>query len=821
MLLTNRRGNLVARLALFLAGLGILIFGLMSQGSGSKQAEGEIERSSRYSTLGFNGIQFRGESGQARLASALRASDRIVPHDYILDELKDEEAVLVDAPAKVDAGELQTVMKSLFSEDGGQALWWEADQEAAATAVKEAGAKYLLLHREVVPSVDRDSSVISRLYHDAHHPWFSLIAVDERLFLYKVLDKPFNFPPDLAAAAVREIRQELKGEPGVRFPASLKPGNGKKWNLVIAARMEGGRELATGMCVSDRFDACLKELARDLEREYRRYSEWYGAGFIEDLADTLILEIQMITERARILSWGEEDLRVLFEMGVDGAILVDRVSTKKRAGVLPGYVSYTRGNRDIDRFLRDVAKQGHLSSKRPWRDARNPLDKIRGMTFQDRPGVGLVPLVRGVPPVPMVSVDLPRMERVVTLAGEWYLENLAGSNMNHRTMGYEPGQVTYKFWPSESRFSNEYNLVRHTLATWNLVQAYHIDPRPEFLEGARAALDWTLKYRVDQGDMSFIEYNNNRKLGSVVVGLMGMIDLARATGDKQWDDLMNRFGEFTLFMQEESGKFDPYFVPEDHPYYGQTNDIVPGEAALALVMLYEYTGDTKWLEPLPKYFDYYIPWWDERVNRGDTTQPWPAHTYSNQDRLELVQFGPWTVMAANAYHRATGDERAAEFGLRVARWMIDTYQYREDKTPWPDYVGGYFKMYGELPAMQTFCYGEGTAAAYQLALRAAPDEAPFFEKSTREMVRIAVQMQYDKLQTYAFPRSEFVNGGIRYALNETKVRIDYVHHALSAVYQYIFAAREDPNLPDSVKLSPLRRAAEERAAEAGADSAQD
>ena len=113
--------------------------------------------------------------------------------------------------------------------------------------------------------------------------------------------------------------------------------------------------------------------------------------------------------------------------------------------------------------------------------------------------------------------------------------------------------------------------------------------------------------------------------------------------------------------------------------------------------------------------------------------------------------------------------------------------------------------------MQTFCYGEGTAAAYQLALRAAPEEAPFFEASTREMVRIAVQMQYDKLQTYAFPRSEFVNGGIRYALNETKVRIDYVHHALSAVYQYIFAAREDPNLPESVKLSPLRRAAEERA----------
>jgi hypothetical protein len=688
--------------------------------------------------------------------------------------------------------------------EGAESLWWAEDQEAAAQAVKDAGASYFLLHREVVPSVNRDSSVLSRLYNDDHHPWFNLIAVDERFFLYRVLDKPFSFPPDLASAALKGIREQLQGRPGVRFPASMKAGNGKKWNLLAVARLEGGRELATGLCVNDRFDLCISELSRDLEREYRRYSEWFGLGPIEELAPELILEVQRITDRTRVLSWAGDELKVIFEMGIDGAVIVDKVASKTRAGVLPGYVSYTRGNRDIDRLLRDVAKVGHLTSRRPWRDGRNTLDKIRGITYQNRPGIGLVHLVRGVPPVPLKGLDLERMEEVVTLAGEWYMANLAGSNMHHRTMGYAPGQVTYKFWPSENRFSNEYNLVRHTLATWNLVQAYQIDPRPEFLEGARAALDWTLQYRVDEGKMSFIEYDNNRKLGSVVVGLMGLIDLARVTNDHQWDDLINRFGEFTLFMQEDSGKFDPYYVPDDHPYANETNDIVPGEAALALVMLHEYTGEDKWLAPLPAFFDYYIPWWDERVKRGNTEEPWPAHTYKNQDRLELVQFGPWSVMAANAYHRATGDERSAEFGLRVARWMIDTYQFREGKTPWPDYVGGYFKMYGELPAMQTFCYGEGTAAAYQLALRFAPEEAPYFEASTREMVRMAVQMQFDDLQTYAFPRGDLVEGGIRYALNETKVRIDYVHHALSAVFQYIQAARTDPNLPAEVKRSPYR-----------------
>ena len=757
--------------------------------------------------LGHKGIVMQGDSEAARLSGALAELDKAAPSVYIESLLSKADVVLSDSPAHVSSGKLKSKLQPLFQESGAEAMWWASDQSVVAKALQEKKASFVLLSRQVATSVDRGSAVISRLYHDDHHPWFILEAVDHRFLLYRVLDEPFAFPPKLAAAALRGVREQLQGRPGVRFPASMKAGNGKQWNMVIVARLEGGRELAAGMCKNERFDACVGELARDLEREYRRYAEWHGLEQIEKAAPKLILEIQRVTDRARVLSWSGDDLAVIFEMGIDGAVIIDRTGKSAKAGVLPGYVSYTRGKRSADQVLKDVARQGRLNSIRPWRDPRNSLDKIRGITYQDRPGTGLVPLVRGVPPVPMHAVDLERFERVVTLSGEWYLANLAGDageNIHHRTMRYAPGQVTYKFWPSENRLSNEYNLVRHTLATWNLVQAYHIDPRPEFIEGARAALEWTLKYRVDEGDMSFIEYNNNRKLGSVVVGLMGMIDLARATGDRQWDDLIDRFGKFTLFMQEDSGKFDPYYVPDDHPYANETNDIVPGEAALALVMLYEYTGDKKWLEPLPKFFDYYIPWWDERVKRGNTNQPWPAFTYKNADRLELVQFGPWSVMAANAYHKATGDERSAAFGLQVARWMIETYQYRQDRTPWPDYIGGYFKMNSELPAMQTFCYGEGTAAAYQLALRFAPDEAPFFEKSTREMSRLAIQMQFDSLQTYAFPRAELANGGTRYALNETKIRIDYVHHALSAVYQYIFAAREDPNLPEHVKRSPFR-----------------
>jgi uncharacterized membrane protein (UPF0182 family) len=60
-------------------------------------------------------------------------------------------------------------------------------------------------------------------------------------------------------------------------------------------------------------------------------------------------------------------------------------------------------------------------------------------------------------------------------------------------------------------------------------------------------------------------------------------------------------------------------------------------------------------------------------------------------------------------------------------------------------------------------------------------------------------MQYTELDTYPFSRPRQVMGGIRYALNETKVRIDYVHHALSSMVQYYQGAQVDPSLPPEVR----------------------
>lgn len=767
--------------------LGLFVIGsLMScegpGGSGTGPSS-DVSPVANAQGLTGGGVVVRGASDAVRLQGALGIVSARTPHADILRKLeKATGPVLVDRLDRVKGLPSELDVQPLFEGDEPAGMWWDNDEEAVARAIRARGGDTILIRRDVAPSLDRNQGVANRLYNDDHHPWFKLLAVDRYYHLYRVMERPLAFTPPMAQLATRQIRAILKGEPIQKVPDVMSE-DGKKWNLIATLRRVGGQALTIGMCSQNTLQECILELARDLEREHRRGPEIQGFTRLDQDIDNLILEVHRITERARVLAWEEEDLLGMWEMGIDGAVIIDTELNK--AAVFPGAISYARAFRDPDRFLRHAARQFRLSSNRPWRDAKNSLEKIRTIHYLDWPGKGMVQLFRGVPFVPMEAVNLDVLAQSVVMGGEWYVENTD-----------ETGLINYKFWPAENRTSNEYNLVRHTLGVWNLVQAYNFDPRPEFLAKARAVLDYTRKFEVTEEDRTFFRYNNNQKLGTVVVQLMGLIDLARASGSTEWDALMIEMGNFTLSMQEPNGKFDPYYVPDTHPYANEDNDIVPGEALLALAMLHEYTGDDRWLAPVQKYFDYYMPWWESRVTQRMDDMPWPSDHYAGQTRLDLVQFGPWTVMAANKVHAATGDERVARFGLEVGRWMIENYMWRADNAPWPDFVGGYYKMPNELPAMQAFCYSEGTAAAYSLARRFAPEEAPFFELATRETMRFALVMQFDEWSVYPFSRGETVYGGTRYAMNETKVRVDYVHHALDSVYHYVLEARNDPDLPD-------------------------
>lgn len=742
------------------------------------------------------GITVTAPTYEGRAETAWKAADNIRLSDKTADVVRRVKTpIAVDVVGKFSGLPADIQMISIADDPAVRKLLMETDEKAAAEAVRAAGAKVLAIHADLRPSMDRSKRVLSRLYNHDDLRYFQLIRVENGALVYLVVDEPLALTPEVATAAIGWLRERMAGRAPKPFPP-LKPER-SNWTLIASLRGQG-QELAFSLAEGPTIDKALLEIADDLETMHRRQREILGFPRLSVAIADLTIELHRVTERAEVMPRGESELEDLWEMGIDGAILLDRVGEKKQSGVWPGSVASTRGITKADSFLKGIAKDFRWDSVRPWRDSDEvELELIRTVHYMEVPATEadtprVVALYRGTTAVPMDFVNRTSVRDAILLAAEWYLANLQPD-----------GMVTYKFWPEDNRYSNEYNHVRHTLATWNLWQAYTLDPRPEFLEGAIRAQKWSLRALGEKDGMAYMTHAGQTKLGSVVVALLGMIEVAKTTGDHSNDELMRKFGKFVMFMQAESGTFRGYWNPKTGEFPDLVNDIVPGEAALSLVYLYEYFNDPQYLEPLPRFFAYYKPWYGERAARRNGGGPWPAYTYDNDTRLELVQFGPWTVMAAAAYTRVKPDAHdVAAFGLEVGKWMIDTYEYTEDNAPYPDYVGGYYKFEGELPAMQAFCYAEGTAAAYDMALRMDPAQAPFFEKHTREAIRFGFQMQHDGIDSRYYSRDEEILGGIKYAMNEPKVRIDYVHHGLSAMYQWLRASEKDPNLPAIAAAEP-------------------
>jgi len=677
------------------------------------------------------------------------------------------------------------------------------DEKAAAAALRGSGVRGFVVNRDLTFALDRDQVVLSRLAHHDFLEWFQLRYVTEDLFVYTVRNSHMRMPLSTGDAMVKGLRARLEGRRPE--PQQWKPTDVR---LLGSLRLQGNQLALRHTVSSTGLESALDDLAARLIREWERNAVPEGHGDLAARLDEIRVEVHVVMERAAVEPRSRIAIFDLFELGVDGMMFRHREGVKdEKFTYYPGSEAVTRSMRSPDAFLQKAVKTGGWYDQRPWEDQSTRLDIIRTQHFiEDRLGGGgeTVRLVRGMPEVPMAHVTDKNVQQMLVDGGEWWIENM-----------FENGSFEYKYWPTQNRRSDEYNEVRHILAARDLADAWRYRNDDRFLEGSRKSMDWLLRYQVHDtdpvdpsmphpppGSMLFrypkadeaMVYKKpvNQKLGTVAVALLGWLAWADATGSRAEDERIRKQAKFVLAMSEPNGRFKPYLVPKGHPYEHEDNDIVPGEAALALGMVAEYFDEPEWIEFYPRFLEYYIPWFRSRAVKKNPYGRWPHHTYDNQTRLDLVQFGPWSVMAAKQYYKMTGDEEAAAFGLEVADWMIDNYQWSGARSPWPDYVGGYYKLPQELPAMQSFCYSEGTTAAYNIAAKFSPETRDKYLLATEESIRFLEVMQYDDVDSYYLAKPRKVFGGIKYAMNENKVRIDYVGHGLSTLSQYLDAKIYDP-----------------------------
>jgi len=335
--------------------------------------------------------------------------------------------------------------------------------------------------------------------------------------------------------------------------------------------------------------------------------------------------------------------------------------------------------------------------------------------------------------------------------------------------------------------------VRHALNPYTLLLANKASPNPKYVESAKRGIGFTMRFMKHEGKRCYIWHKDvpakyeNAKMGTVAVTILSILKLGDVANIDEYRDTLSCLGEEILFMQDPNGFIRQYDVPRDHPYYGSANSIFPGELCFALARIYRFTKDQRYKDAFDRGMDFYRKWWD--VNVKHITQD---GIYNEEDRVNLVGFVPWFVMALNEMHLQTSDAKYSDWALHLQDWMDDMFLFDTRNSQYADYVGSYFKSHRELPAINSCGYTEGAAAAYAIAKRVGRD----LDKRRLAVVlgvRYALQVQYDSYDSsYYLVDPAIALGGFRYHLGTTRLRNDYSYHAMSALAQSVeFLEPED------------------------------
>jgi len=635
---------------------------------------------------------------------------------------------------------------------------------------------------------------------------FSARLIAEKLVLYDRI-APFPEIPVTARAALLEIaRDVMKGGKG-ELPAGS-PGiltRKGEWEMNICLRPRG-RHLGFHYAKANTLAEVARRLGKSARNAYERKGQHKRYGPLEKALDKdLTIELEVMHDFGRLE--GPRDRELLWrtlEPGLYGA----HIQNGERNFVMPPWYSVARNKDSVWDFLDALIKWAKLDEQVYFRE-NFPIRRFRAVHWRENgPGGPPQALARAFPEPPAMK-DLSResVKRSLRALADWISVNQVKPS----------GRYVYRYFPSTDSYSKdrEFNFVRHCVGIFGMWLAHTVDPQPRDLKTIEAGyryIDRSLKWggpppRADGTldtsatewmgkplpgkDVALLIYDPDEgaataKMGAAAVTILGLTQAEQA-GVKltpEREKLLRGLAGFLEYMQRPDGSFNHYYSAQGSSFYGHRNSIYPGEILYAVARLhgrYKDVDGDKWKTIFRQSMKTNMEWFKERM-----VQRRPDGLYEERLRKDLVQFQPWIAMSMEEMHRHDPDPIYLENSNLVSEWIIDSYQYTPERAPYPDYVGGYFKVHDELPAMHTFVYTEGTAASYMLAKRAGADRKRLdrFRASALASARFIMQQQVmPGRNDYFYSNPGRAAGGVRYCLNHNKQRIDYEYHAMSALYR--------------------------------------
>jgi hypothetical protein len=172
------------------------------------------------------------------------------------------------------------------------------------------------------------------------------------------------------------------------------------------------------------------------------------------------------------------------------------------------------------------------------------------------------------------------------------------------------GKFVYLVNTADGKVAPDYNVVRHAGAMYALAMFNGVQPDSRAVDALKRSAGFLRKNYIRPGPV-FVGSetlavwkspmnqpgSDVATLGATGLGLIGLLGSEAIEPESTPPGNLKALGQFLLFLQNRNGGFNSKYIARGDGTFAAWGSLYyPGEAALALVSLYESDGSEKWLD---------------------------------------------------------------------------------------------------------------------------------------------------------------------------------------------------------------------------------
>jgi hypothetical protein len=320
------------------------------------------------------------------------------------------------------------------------------------------------------------------------------------------------------------------------------------------------------------------------------------------------------------------------------------------------------------------------------------------------------------------------VDRAIRLGGEWFL-----NNQNNNFLIYE--------YDIQKEIASGSHSVREMGGFWAVtaLEDYTGDSRYNQLE--MKGFEYFKRFFSESRDGKTIIINITPESKKIAYSAFMILAISNMDIDRK-NEYMEKIGNGLLLQQREDGSLITYFNSNQNSGI----DYYPGESLFALMVLYNETRETKYLEAVQKAFPYYADYWRNNKNTA---------------------FVPWHSRADSMLYKETKNDEVANFIFEMNDWMIKYHKPLKNCSEFSFSKG-----------IVIAAYMEGVNAAYEIAKDTGDKERmKCYENFVKEGTKAILKLQVLPEENL----SEQAIGGFKGNTHSTTLRVDRNQHAVMAL----------------------------------------